>query len=233
MRAGASAVAVDRDRAPRRERGDRGLRHEAHLQVLRRQHLHDRVAGLHPFADAVQRVVHAPGGGCGDALLVELPLRLGDRRLRGVDLRGLRGDLLRAARQARDVDLFLQFAPLRGGRLRGRARIVELLFRQAAGGMAFVARELRGGPRGLRGGLRELRLRDRDFRRALARLQVGELRAGGRELVLRLQQRGRFADGFERRPACRRRVPPRDDNCVSVPDCDDDRYTNSPSTQPW
>ena len=157
----------------------------------------------------------------------------GDRRLRGVDLRGLRGDLLRAARQARDVDLFLQFAPLRGGRLRGRARIVELLFRQAAGGvLAFVARELRGGPRGLRGGLRELRLRDRDFRRALARLQVGELRAGGRELVLRLQQRGRFADGFERegRRAGGEGRPRATDNCVSVPDCDDDRYTNSPST---
>ncbi|CAM2154594.1 hypothetical protein PT2222_300116 [Paraburkholderia tropica] len=197
---GRAAVAMHEYLAARRERADRAFRHEkAQLHVLRRQHLHDRTARLHPFADTIERVVDEPVARRGHALLVELPLRLRERGLRGLDVGGLCGDLRRAAGQVGDAHLIAQLAHLRGGAGGLRARVVELCLGDAARApLRLVARELERGFVRVGFGLRELRFGHAHFGRALARLQIGELRLRRYEPVTRLVERGGFADGFER-----------------------------------
>ncbi len=155
--------------------------------------MHNGTAGRHPLAEAIERVVDEPVGGRARALLIELPLRLCDDRFGRRDLSLLRSDLLRAARQTRYFHLIRKLPHLRRRRLCIRARIVELRFCNAARAvLRFVASELQRRLARVRRSLGELRAIDVDFGYALAGLNVGELRAGRRELLLRLPQRGRF-----------------------------------------
>ena len=119
-------------------------------------------------------------------------------RARRRDLRGLRLDLLAAARQGGDRELALQLPHARGIRRLRRAGVVELLPRDAADReLRLVARELRGGALLVRLRLRELRARDVLLLRPLALPHVGELRLGRPQMLLRLALRRGAVDRFE------------------------------------
>ena len=183
---------------------DERFRHEeTHLHVLRRQHPDDRAAGRHPVAFTVERVEHAARARGQHRLLIELPRRLLERRLRGRHLRRLCFDLLFPARQLRDGELAAQLRDAGDvGRMR-RTAVIQLRACDPADlELRLVARELRRALLLVRQRLRELGARDVLLRRPPPELQVRKLRLGRFHLLLGLPLRRGLVHRLERVETC-------------------------------
>ena len=173
---GRATVAMRADALADGQRAQPRLRHEeAQLEVVARQQLDDRHAGVDVLAGPVERVLDPARRGRGDARLALAPCRLVDGRARRGDLRRLRADLLVAARQHGDRHLAFQLAHAGDVGVVLRAAVVERRARDAADCvLRLVAGEAHRRLLGVGARRGKLRARDVDLGGALAGPEVGQ-----------------------------------------------------------